>query len=388
MKILQVSPFFPPNLNGVSYYVSNLTNALSDLDIHVEVLTIDSENVNVIEEKNTLGQKIIRCPLDTRFYRAVISRDFYKRMVSSNSYDLYHLHMPFHLGLEAGVVASVINRIPLIITHHGEGFLGSPFYKVLSKTYAIFYKYVTLQGVDTIVFLTPSYRNVIRLAKNLNKRVRIVRTGSNVHDFSIDVDGEEIRQQYGITRRDKLILFVGNLSPGGQYKGVDVLIRAISIICKDLRNVKLLVVGGGELIKSYSELSASLGITENVIFAGPVDNSVVKYYYAASQIFALPSISGPENAPLVVFEAMASGKPVVATSLPGVVDIVVNNETGILVPPGDERALANTLYQLLMDDESLNRFGLNGRKVAEKYTWKNCAQEMKKIYMESYNKRR
>jgi glycosyltransferase involved in cell wall biosynthesis len=209
-----------------------------------------------------------------------------------------------------------------------------------------------------------------------------------VHDFSIDVDGEEIRQQYGITRRDKLILFVGNLSPGGQYKGVDVLIRAISIICKDLRNVKLLVVGGGELIKSYSELSASLGITENVIFAGPVDNSVVKYYYAASQIFALPSISGPENAPLVVFEAMASGKPVVATSLPGVVDIVVNNETGILVPPGDERALANTLYQLLMDDESLNRFGLNGRKVAEKYTWKNCAQEMKKIYMESYNKRR
>ena len=92
------------------------------------------------------------------------------------------------------------------------------------------------------------------------------------------------------------------------------------------------------------------------------------------------STASAENSPVVLFEAMASAKPVVATTIPGVVDIVKHEETGLLVPPKDVPQLAAAITRIVQDKDFRQRAGRYARQHTEQYTWKHCAQQMEQIY--------
>jgi glycosyltransferase involved in cell wall biosynthesis len=213
--------------------------------------------------------------------------------------------------------------------------------------------------------------------------VRIVRTGADIENFLPDSDGSGIRQHYGIAEGTPLLLFVGSLQTGNRYKGVNYLIQAMIGVKKKVQDALLMIVGGGGLLSELEEMTQQLGLDDSVVFAGPVDNSLLPEYYAASDVLVLPSIpGGSENSPVVVFEAMAAGRPVVASHLPGVCEIVRHEETGLLVPPGDSDVLTNALVRVLADGEFRASAGRKSRALAESYSWDHCAAEMESIYLE------
>lgn len=385
MKILQLTAYYPPDIGGIQIFVQNLSRALVNRGHDVDVLTVNTDFASSFET-TCEGINVRRCQLDSHLYRAVISREFSRRLFQARAYDVYHIHIPFHFGLETAVMAAKRNGTTLIATHHGQGLDGSFIYSAIARTYSWLCQAVSLRFVDCPVFLTESYKRSLWLPDAVQRRTKIVRTGTEIRSFGIEVDGSPIREKYQIGADDPMILLVARLHRANRYKGVPYLLQAMTNVLQHINNAKLLVVGDGELLPELKQQAMELHLAHAVTFTGAIDNSELPAYYAATDVLALPSISGPENAPVVVFEAMAAGKPVVASNLPGVCEIVEHERSGLLVPPKNVEALADALVQMLSDSAFRSRAGEHGRSLVRNYTWDTCAMNMETIYGESGQK--
>jgi len=116
---------------------------------------------------------------------------------------------------------------------------------------------------------------------------------------------------------------------------------------------------------------------------GNVDDDELPNYYAASDLLVLPSIDRSEGFGLTLLEANATGKPVVASRVGGIPSVVTHGVNGLLVPPRDEKTLAETIVDLMKDEDKLLEMGLNGRRIAEAYNWKEIAKKTQELYKEA-----
>lgn len=384
MKILQITPFFHPSVAGIENHVYNLSNNLSKRGHDVDILTINTENVK--KEEIICGNiNVYRCSLNIKYHKGLVSIEFVKRVLNAKNYDLCHIHIPFPFGLETTIVASKINKIPLIVTHHGEPTKSAFLYSIINSAYSKFYRNISLSFANKLIFLTESYGESLKLPERVKEKIQIVRSGVDAQRFSPQNDGTLIRKKYDFTDEDKIILFVGRLTIHNRYKGIDYLIKALSNVRHENNNAKLVIVGRGELVSELKELVKQLKLEQNVIFATSVSDEELPYYYAMCDYFVLPSISGPESFGIVLLEAMASEKPVIASDLPGVRDVVKDDENGLLVPPKDSGALADAIICLLENEEVRGRMGKNGRKKVGDYSWERIAEETEKVYNEVMN---
>ena len=158
----------------------------------------------------------------------------------------------------------------------------------------------------------------------------------------VEADGSELRQRYLGNKFSKLVLFVGRLVT---QKDLPNLLNAIPTVLEKHPDTLLLIVGDGEGERDAKSLARQLGIDSNVIFAGPIPYDRIPSYFAACDLFVLPSVY--EGNARVLAEAAAAGKPVVATDVSGTQDTVIDGETGYIVPVGQPEALAQGMIRLL-----------------------------------------
>ena len=161
------------------------------------------------------------------------------------------------------------------------------------------------------------------------------------------------------------ILFVGYLHPS---KGVDTLLKAFSRVIKEVPSAVLKIVGDGPEAPALKGLCKSLNIGKKVSFFGAVSDKHVSQFYQGTNVVVLPSIA-MENSPLTIYEAMAFARPVIASVIGGIPDLIIQGENGLLFTPGDEEALSLKLTELLLDKEKAQKMGSLGRhKVESIYT--------------------
>jgi len=183
-----------------------------------------------------------------------------------------------------------------------------------------------------------------------------------------------------VPREEFNLLFCGRLNSRRPHKTVDILLKAMPRILQR-HTVELNIIGTGPRLDEYTTLARTLGLGRAVHFLGFIDPSDLPAHYARADLFALPSAR--ESFPLVLLEAMASGLPVVATAVGGVPEMVVDGETGLLVPPDDPGALAEAVNSLLDDPERMRAMGEKGRDtVREHYTWDKVAERMAEYFRE------
>ncbi len=169
------------------------------------------------------------------------------------------------------------------------------------------------------------------------------------------------------------LITVGRLSA---QKNQKLLIDAFGTVAQKREDVRLTIVGTGELEQQLKAQAQTLGLAAKIRFTGVVENP--QDYLATADIFVLSS--NYEGLPLAVLEAMAAGLPIVSTDVGGVKDIVTDN--GILVPPGDQNALAKALSQLIEDSALRERLGTKSLEYAQNYALPTIARK----YMELYQK--
>ncbi|MEM0235678.1 glycosyltransferase family 4 protein [Thermofilum sp.] len=183
----------------------------------------------------------------------------------------------------------------------------------------------------------------------------------------------EFRRRYNVD--DDIVLFIGRLHP---LKGVEVLLKAVPYVVEEKPRVRFVFIGPGDT-KRYIEVANKLGVADRVLFLGFVDERTKIGAIDSSVCLVLPSVCNyVEVYPMVISEAWARGKPVVASIVGGIPHRVKHMVNGILVPPKDPKALAEAIIKLLEDRTLTEKMGLKGKK--ELKTWSEIAFTLLDLY--------
>jgi len=173
---------------------------------------------------------------------------------------------------------------------------------------------------------------------------------------------DEARVRLGLPL-DKYIIFTAKPYIHRPQYGIEYLIKSIPEVLPKKKDLLIIIGGDGPLKSFHEELAKSLGISNYVVFMDQIPRGLMPYYYAASDVVVVPSLQ--EAWGLVATEAMASGRPVIASSVGGLKEQVINGFNGFLVPPRDPRAIADRILYFLENPSEAERMGLNGRRLAE-----------------------
>lgn len=201
--------------------------------------------------------------------------------------------------------------------------------------------------------------------------ISIIPFGVDCETFSPERHGR-LRPEDSVT-----IGFVKHLEP--KY-GPEQLLRAFGRISKRHRDTRLLMVGSGSLRSRLERLAEELGVSSRVRFLGAVPHREVPFVLAGLSVFVMPSVS-QESFGVAAVEASAMEVPVVATRVGGVPEVVLDGETGLLVPPNDVNALEGAIERLIEDRKMREELGRRGRKwVVSRYTWEGSVSAMQELY--------
>jgi glycosyltransferase involved in cell wall biosynthesis len=211
------------------------------------------------------------------------------------------------------------------------------------------------------------------------RRVRVVPYGVDVTAFAPRAADSSLRERFGIPQDALLVVGVGRLV---EKKGFRFLVEAAA----QARGVHVLLAGDGDL-RGALEADARR-LSAPVVFAGALDREQVKRALAAADVVVVPSVvdraGNVDGLPNVLLEALASGRPVVASALAGIPDVVESGVNGLLVPPGDPAVLAAALESLAKDPEARGRLGRAAReRAARDLTWDRAARAFEGMYAEA-----
>lgn len=313
-----------------------------------------------------LGHETLILPharsIDFEFARNLMS------VIKRKNIDVLHAH-EFAMNVY-GSMASAATGVPIVTTVHGKNYYGERLHRRLAYRLVSRHSKMVAVSNDIADFLEKTIG--IR-AKN----IITIHNGVRINGFRKDESARNrIRESLGLRDDQPLLGAVGNLYP---VKGHIYLIKATAVVKKTVPDVKTVIAGRGKLLDRLKEEASGMGLEKNVEFLGFRED--IPQLLQAMDIFILPSLS--EGTPLSILEAMASEKPVIATDVGGLGEIVENGETGFLVPREDPESLAEKILLVLQDRALAGKMAVEARKRVEK---KYDLNSMAKKYIDIYDR--
>jgi len=407
MKIAHIVCAFPPYKGGIGNVAYEQAKGLADLGHAVTVFTPYYFNLN---NNNNLNFKIIYLKSFIKYGNAAFLPQLFFKL---RKFDVVQLHYPFFGATEIVWLAKKLGLIKkLVIFYHMDFIAKNIFFKIFSLINNII-KNNLLNSADGIIVSSLDYVSELNIKKyykkNKNKFIEI----------SFGSQFSDVKLEDNFNNKNNLnILFVGAVDKAHKFKGVDVLLKSfkkVLYIChpddltchpddltchpdesRDLVSgsrvehgmtetekidIKLNIVGGGDLRESYIKQAEDLGIINKVNFTGKVSDEELKKYYNNCDFLVLPSTDSGEAFGLVLVEAMSFAKPVIASNLPGVRTVCENNINGFLVEPGNIDDLADKMLKLIQDKELAQKMGKNSRElVNKKYSWQAHIKKLEEVF--------
>ncbi|HOI57123.1 MULTISPECIES: glycosyltransferase family 4 protein [unclassified Methanoculleus] len=326
-------------------------------------------NISVIRYKSnfTVGQG------------SIALKHLIRPFFSSVDLDIVHSHaggLPAPLG---GAIYAKRKNIPFVITHHAEWIGGFGTFRRRAGVF-LYNNLICdwlLSKSDINIAPSKSFVDVSENLKKYRDKIVIIPNGLNLQEFQIPQSKGECRDILNLPMEKKILLYMGSLHP---HKGPNVLITAMAHVVKQHPNTLLLIGGKGIIEEDLKRLTEELNLQNNVKFLGFVTSKSKALYYKASDLFVLPSLT--ESFGIVNLEAMASGLPVVASSVGGVPDVVKDGINGLLTIPRDPDDLAEKI-SCLCDSESLrDRLGKTGEILSKEYSWETVSDKTESVYLD------
>jgi len=235
-----------------------------------------------------------------------------------------------------------------------------------------------VESAEAVVVVSEELREeLLRAYRVDSRRVYLVPNGVDEERFRpLAKQGKAIRQRYGISESSKVLVTVGRLERG---KGVQVAIRALPRI-SDARGEKvmLLIVGQGRYREGLERIVRREGLSSQVFFCGFVPHQELPAFYNAGDLFLMPTLM-EEGLPFVLAEAMACGKPVVASHVGGIPTMV--NDEDLLFKPGDVEELSQKVTKILVNESLAARLGRQARAtICANFTLRRMVEDMAKIF--------
>lgn len=379
MKLLVVSPYFYPSFGGVQSYAFNISKELKE-KYSWEIVIITSNHkkkefkVEVIE-----GMRIYRLPYLFKIYDTPINPLWFnsiKKIINIEKPDIINSHTP--VPFISDVALRVSGKTKNVLTYHNDLFKSSKIMNFLCKMYYLILENKTLKLSDRIVVTTELYaKKSIYLSKYKDK-LAFIPPGVDIEKFKpLKIKKIDI---------NKNILFVGVLDKEHNYKGLEYLIEATAIVKIKIPNLTLNIVGRGNNIDFYKKCVRENSLSENVVFHESVSEKKLPEYYQTADILVLPSYNNSEGFGIVLIEAGACAIPVIGTTVGGIPHVIIDNNTGILVPPKDVIKLSQAMHKILSNRKFAKELGINGyKRVLNEFTWERSGEKTHKLFIDLYN---
>ena len=299
-----------------------------------------------------------------------------------HSFDVIHAQWLLPNGF-IGAVLCFVYKLPLVITMQGSDMFVAkrhPFFKWMATW--------TLQQTSMVSSVPPTFLRELA-ALGVSERQRcLIPNGVDPKAFALtggkERDPTELRKRLSIPEGDAVVFALGRVV---LKKGFDFLIRALTFVKQKYPNVTLIIGGDGTDLQRLKILAKEIGVSARVRFPGTINRVDVPAYFHLCDVFTLPAVfdlqGNVDGCPNVILEAMACGKPVVATRISGIPVVVKDGETGILVKEKNVSELAGALITLLIDPQKRERLGRAGQqRILKELTWDKIIEQFKDIYQD------
>jgi glycosyltransferase involved in cell wall biosynthesis len=380
VKVVQVIPEFPPPLvGGGGYHVYNLARELAERGVDVKVFTLNREKTFFLR----------RTKIETHFGKVQVFRvaashipefnyQIAPKLISlllKENPDVIHAHGYQVFTTDAALVASKLRKTSLVLTLHGfpRGFndpAHRAHFNLIGKE--------ALRKARRIISVSHRVAREFTAIGVPEEKMAVIPNGIDLGEFKQLPAGDPFRKRLDIKENEKIVLTVGRLE---KIKGFQYLIRALPSIIKEVGSTRLVIAGpdfnyGGKLKK----LTEETNVQDHVTFYGPINGKEKFEAFSAADVVAVPSLY--EGFGMLLLEAMAAGKPLVATNTGAAPEIIQDGKNGILASPGDAEDLAGKIIKLLSDDQLMHLVGQESRKTVEAFDWEKVSEQIHKLYID------
>ncbi|MBW2594461.1 MAG: glycosyltransferase family 4 protein [Deltaproteobacteria bacterium] len=368
MRVLLLTSGGEGGIGGSEVFDMELINRIDKNTFHFMVCCIDKGNLTEMlkDVANGAGCEFFEVKYEKKFrvdIRAILR---IRKIIKNRKIEVIHASSGY--TAISSILASLFLKLPIIYTHQMPANFSwwtrlffSFFGRRISRRTAV--SRATAQSVEQGGYSFTS-----------QKVDRVIYCGVDLRRF-VPVDTGKAKCSLGL-QGNVVVGAVGKLIP---LKGYSYLIHAIPKIKKVFPDAKLVLAGEGEEENKLRLLANRLGIENDVVFLG--NRRDIPDVLSSFDVFVLPSFS--EGLPIVILEAFSLCKPVVATNVGGIHEMVINGENGFLVQPKDSNALAERIITLLKDPLLAGRMGKKGRRlVEENFDINNKIREYESLYLE------
>jgi glycosyltransferase involved in cell wall biosynthesis len=297
--------------------------------------------------------------------------------------DIIHAHWVLPNGLPAAIISKLLN-IPLIISLHGSDIFVAD-KNFLFKSVA---KWVLSQSSSVTACSQELKDRALKINPDID--ITLLPWGADPKAFQPleKTRKNDIRKSYGWKTDEIIIIALGRFV---YKKGFENLIAITSDLPLSQHKIRVVIGGSGDLITQYQQQVNQNQIADIVDFPGQITWDAVPEFLGSADIFTLPSqrdkAGNLDGLPTVLLEAMACGLPVVASDIGGV-KLVVNEENGFLVEPGQRKQLLDALTKLIKDPTLRTKMGINSRqKICQQYHWESVGKEIEFLMLKAIKQR-
>jgi glycosyltransferase involved in cell wall biosynthesis len=380
MNICMMTNTYLPHVGGVARSVSTFAEEFRRRKHQVLVVAPEFEGKPLGKRAAAIVERVaaiqnfngsdfsVRLPLATAL----------SERIDSFKADIIHAHHPFLLGDTALRIATSKN-VPVIFTHHTryEDYTHYvPFDSPALKEVAINLSTEFANLCDGVIAPSDSIAKLIK-KRGVTSPIHVVPTGINVKAFALG-DGPRFRKKHKLSSRHFVVGHVGRLAP---EKNLGFLAEAVALFLKQTPAARFLVIGGGPSEADIEKTFAKHGVGSQLILAGKHTGALLADAYNAMDVFAFASFS--ETQGMVLAEAMAAGRPVVALNASGVREVMRPDQNGFMLPArASAKIFASHLARLHAEPELRRAFSAEARRTAENFSREHCADLALEFYEE------
>jgi len=372
MKIALVSPYDFAYPGGVVNHISCLEQQFTRMGHDVKIIAPASKAIH------TIGDRFIRIgtprpiPVSGSIARVTVSvrlESQINEVFEREKFDICHLHEP--LMPTVCTTTLRLKHTPMVGTFHASG--ARPWYTWCTPL-GKWYLNRWFRKLDGRIAVSPSAREYVR--SYFPADYTIIPNGVDTDHFNHDVPPIDMFNDGKLN-----ILFVGRLE---KRKGFKYLLKAYRQVKREFPNCRLISVGPGIRLRHRYERHVNRSGLEDVVFAGYATYGDLPRYYKAADIACFPA-TGRESFGIVLLEAMAVSKPIIASDIEGYANVLTHGTEGLMVPPKNVEKLTESIITLIKDKSLRQQMGTRGKLKAMEYDWARVAQRVLDFYLETVN---
>jgi glycosyltransferase involved in cell wall biosynthesis len=393
-KVCFISPEYWPLTGGTGAYVYYLSNELLKNGYRIYVVTgaNQPQDVQVNPHLDVSFLKIPKTPIIKSFMLAAASNRKLNSVRDTANVDITHPQLPLtpSFAVPSNFGKTLVCTVHSTWKGEAEAIRGEPYsrlnanekFLVSFNWFLRFFEEGMLARARKIIavshFTKWELTNYYKIPPN---KIRVIHNGVDINKFKPATDKRKAKAALGFNPDDPAIVSVGRLYA---RKGLFTLIESMPAVFKRFPNAKFIISGKGQSDEMRKLIihAEKLGVKDNIVFTGYYPDKKLPKLYQAADVFAFSTFY--EHHPFAVLEAMATGLPVVTTTVGGIPETIGSGKNGFLVEPFNQAQFSDRILYLLEHPGEAAEMGLKARKtVEERFDWRIVVKDAMKVYDEA-----